>query len=83
MATDKVGVGGVLEVVGWNVRSGYVTNFPPAAPASTGGVNIVNIKVGPRVTLHSHHSLYFGYGIALTSTWWYRDIFRTEYRYAF
>ena len=80
MARDNVGVGGVIEVVGWNVRSGYVTG--PVNP-STSGVNIVNLKLGPRVTLHRHHSLYFGYGIALTSDRWYREIFRTEYRYAF
>jgi hypothetical protein len=69
----------VVELVGWNVRSGYVTG--PANP-STAGVNIVNLKVGPRVS-GIHHSFYAGYGIALTSQNWYREIFRTEYRYTF
>jgi hypothetical protein len=77
---EKFGLAGVLEVVGWNVRSGYVTG--PANP-STAGVNIVNMKVGPRMSFGSHHSLYIGYGIALTSAKWYRDILRTEYRYSF
>jgi Putative MetA-pathway of phenol degradation len=77
---EQFRLAGVLEVVGWNVRSGYVTG--PANP-STAGVNIVNLKVGPRMSFGAHHSLYFGYGIALTSQNWYREIFRTEYRYAF
>lgn len=77
---EKFGVAGVLEVVGWNVRSGYVTG--PANP-STAGVNIVNMKVGPRMSFGAHHSLYIGYGIGLTSAKWYRQIFRTEYRYSF
>jgi hypothetical protein len=77
---DQFRLAGVIELVGWNVRSGYVTG--PANP-STAGVNIVNIKVGSRMSFGSHHSLYVGYGIALTSQNWYREIFRTEYRYAF
>ena len=77
---EQFGLAGVLEVVGWNVRGGYVTG--PANP-STAGVNIVNMKVGPRFSFGTHHSLYVGYGIALTSQNWYRDIIRTEYRYSF
>jgi hypothetical protein len=77
---EHFGLAGVIEVVGWNVRSGYVTG--PVNP-STAGVNIVNMKVGPRFAFGSHHSWYIGYGIALTSENWYRDIFRTEYRYSF
>jgi hypothetical protein len=77
---EKFSLAGVVEVVGWNVRSGYVTG--PANP-STAGVNIVNIKVGPRLSIGAHHSVYFGYGRGLTSQIWYRDIFRTEYRYSF
>lgn len=71
-------VAGVLELVGWNVQGGMVT-----PPASTDGVNIVNLKIGPRISFAAHHSIYFGYGIALTSNTWYHEIFRTEYRYAF
>jgi hypothetical protein len=68
----------VLELVGWNVISGYATGR-----TSTDGVNIVNLKIGPRIMFGAHSSLYAGYGIALTSQTWYREIFRTEYRYAF
>jgi hypothetical protein len=78
---EKFGVAGVLEVVGWNVRSGFVTSN--GAPVSTSGVNIVNMKVGPRMSFGAHHSWYIGYGIGLTSEKWYRQIFRTEYRYSF
>lgn len=77
---EKFSLAGVVEVVGWNVRSGYVTG--PVNP-STAGINIVNIKVGPRLSIGAHHSVYFGYGRGLTSQTWYRDIFRTEYRYSF
>ena len=78
---ETFGLAGVLEVVGWNVRSGFVTTG--VGPASTSGVNIVNMKVGPRMSFGAHHSLYIGYGIGLTSEKWYRQIFRTEYRYSF
>lgn len=77
---EQFRLAGVLEFVGWNIRSGYVTG--PSNP-STAGANIVNLKVGPRMSFGSHHSFYAGYGIALTSQKWYREIFRTEYRYAF
>ena len=75
---DSFRLAPVLELVGWNVRSGFATGR-----ASTGGTNIVNLKVGPRIYVGAHSSFYAGYGIALTSQTWYREIFRTEYRYSF
>jgi hypothetical protein len=69
---------GVLELVGWNVHGGIATG-----QAASAGDNIVNLKVGPRFSFGTHHSLYVGYGHALTSLTWYREILRTEYRYAF
>ena len=75
---EEFWMSGVLELVGWNVRGGMATGR-----VSTDGVNIVNLKVGPRFSFGAHHSLYVGYGIALTSQTWYREILRTEYRYAF
>jgi hypothetical protein len=75
---EQFRLAGVLEMVAWNVRSGLVTGR-----TNTYGVNIVNLKVGPRMGFGDHHSLYVGYGIALTSQTWYREIFRTEYRYSF
>jgi hypothetical protein len=77
---EAVRMAGVLEMVGWNVMGGQVTG--PANPDSS-GANIVNLKIGPRFSFGAHHSLYAGYGIALTSQTWYHEIFRTEYRYAF
>ena len=77
---QQLRLAGVLEFVAWNVRSGYVTS---PTSTSTAGVNIANLKVGPRFAFGAHHSFYAGYGIGLTSQKWYREIFRTEYRYAF
>jgi hypothetical protein len=79
---EQLQAAGVLELVGWNVRSGYVTGTTNPN-SSTAGVNIVNLKIGPRISFHGHQSVYFGYGIALTSQTWYHEIFRTEYRYTF
>jgi hypothetical protein len=75
-------IAGVLEMVGWHVFGGDVT-VPPLNPGSSDGANIVNLKMGPRVSFGEHQSVYFGYGIALTHSEWYHEIFRTEYRYAF
>ena len=75
---EQFRLAGVLELVAWNVRSGQATTR-----ANTYGVNIVNLKAGPRMAFGDHHSVYLGYGIALTSQTWYREIFRTEYRYSF
>jgi hypothetical protein len=80
--SEGVHVAGVLEMVGWHILGGNVTDVR-ATSANTDGVNIVNLKVGPRVSIAEHHSVYFGYGIALTSATWYHEIFRTEYRYTF
>ncbi len=75
----------VVEFVGWSVLSGLVTVTPSAAgaTASTAGVNIANIKIGARTTIRDHHSIYVGYGHALTSTTWYENLLRLEYRYVF
>jgi len=75
---EQFWMAGVLELVGWNVQGGFATG-----ETNTDGVNVVNLKIGPRFSFGEHHSLYVGYGIALTSQNWYREILRTEYRYAF
>jgi hypothetical protein len=75
---EQFWMAGVLEMVGWNVQGGMATGR-----TSTDGVNIVNMKIGPRFSFGTHQSLYVGYGIALTNQTWYREILRTEYRYAF
>jgi hypothetical protein len=79
---DSTWVAGVLEMVGWHILGGNVTD-KRTLNFDTDGVNIVNLKVGPRVSFAGHHSVYFGYGIALTSAEWYHEIFRSEYRYTF
>jgi hypothetical protein len=71
----------VVEFVGWSVLGGYQTTN--MGPASAAGVNIVNAKVGLRTNFARHHSIYVGYGHALTHDIWYMSIVRLEYRYAF
>jgi hypothetical protein len=85
----------VVELFGWHVLSGLVTPptpFPANAicttggdgcSAAAGGTDIVNLKIGGRITLDARNSLYIGYGRALTSADWYRDIVRIEYRHTF
>ena len=70
----------VLEFVGWRVMDGYRTL--DAGPVAAGGENIVNGKIGVRMTF-GHNSVYVGYGRALTHNIWYQEIARIEYRYAF
>jgi hypothetical protein len=72
-------VGPVVELVGWRVMSGFQT----AATPDASGTNIVNLKIGGRVTLDATHSVYVGWGKALTDATWYNDIWRFEYRFAF
>jgi hypothetical protein len=74
---DGVRFGPVVELVGWRVLSG---NESVGLDAS--GTNIVNIKVGGRLTSNAG-SVYVGYGHALTDKSWYDDILRVEYRYTF
>jgi hypothetical protein len=78
---EQVRLGPVVELVGWRVLSGWESI--PGAPADVteaSGINIVNAKVGARVTVADRHSVYVGYGRALTDETWYEDIFRIEYR---
>lgn len=68
---------------------------PNAGPVSAVGETIVNYKIGLRVGLGSYnnpgggsglndrHSLYFGYGRAITGEHWYRDMVRVEYNFWF
>jgi hypothetical protein len=69
----------VAELVGWNVTGGQETG----APLDASGTNIVNIKLGARMSFHARDSVYIGWGKALTSADWYNDIVRVEYRHAF
>lgn len=69
----------VIELVGWTVTGGEQTGTPTDAS----GTNIVNLKIGARMSLPANNSVYVGYGRALTSAAWYDDIVRVEYRHAF
>ena len=53
------------------------------AAVSASGDTIVNLKAGVRVGNYSGHSLYVGYGRALTGDVWYDEILRIEYRKMF
>lgn len=68
---------------------------PNSGPVSAVGETIVNYKLGLRIGfgeysnpgggsgLNDRHSLYFGYGHALTGDHWYRDMVRAEYNFWF
>jgi outer membrane putative beta-barrel porin/alpha-amylase len=75
----------VVEMLGWSVLSGKeFTGLETPVPmvVDAAGTTIVNAKVGVRLEAGAQ-SLYVGYGRALTSDIWYRDIFRVEYRLQF
>ena len=72
-----------LEMVGWTVLTGRQTDITTTTlSSSASGDFIVNVKPGVRVR-RNKHSLYAGYGRALTGDVWYQDIFRVEYRLDF
>ena len=69
----------VFELFGWHVLGGFQT----APNVNADGVNIVNLKFGVRANIERHHSVYLGYGRAVTDADWYRNLLRAEYRYVF
>jgi hypothetical protein len=71
----------VVELVGWSVRSGYVTLA--SGPVSASGENIVNAKLGARIYLGRQNSIYAGFGRQLSHVGWYRDFLRVEYAHVF
>jgi hypothetical protein len=77
--SSRVMLGPVVELVGWWVMGGFQTAPTPQAE----GTKIVNLKIGGRVSIDDLHSIYVGYGHALTDATWYDDIVRFEYRYSF
>jgi hypothetical protein len=75
----------VVEVLGWSVLGGKEStglNTPIPEMLDAAGTTIVNAKFGVRMEAGAQ-SLYVGYGRALTNDFWYRDIFRVEYRLQF
>ena len=74
------GIYDVGETVGWTVLSGQ--QFEPNVGAASARTTIVNLKLGTRIT-KGPHSVYGGWGFALTDDRWYEDIVRLEYRRVF
>lgn len=82
--TGQVRFTPVAELVGWRVIGGSQTECFADAPCNfDADDNIVNLKLGARTTFQGRHSLYAGYGFALTDAAWYDKIVRFEYRYEF
>lgn len=77
----SVRVAPVVELVGWHVLGGFQT--PAGSDSAAGGWDIVNLKFGTRVMFNDRGSIYVGYGHALTSNDWYKNILRLEYRMTF
>jgi hypothetical protein len=76
--SSSVRVAPVVELVGWHVMSGFQTTTGTDSPV--GGWDIVNLKFGARVMFNDSGSIYIGYGHALTTDAWYKNILRLEYR---
>jgi hypothetical protein len=79
---DKYSVAPVLELVAWHVFGGLQTGAGNMVQ-SAAGINVFNAKLGGRVSFAGGSSIYAGYGRAITSDIWYRNLFRVEYRKAF
>jgi len=80
---DRARFAPVVELVGWRVSGGFQTVPPPTVFEEASGINIVNLKIGGRITFDAGGSFYAGYGHRLTSDGWYDDIVRLEYRHSF
>jgi hypothetical protein len=85
---ENVQIAPAIELVGWRVLGGFVTDSATAKPlyqeaVSADDTNIVNLKVGARTMVGAHSSFYIGYGHQLTHAVWYKEIVRAEYRYTF
>lgn len=81
--SDRVRLAPVVELVGWHVVDGFQSAPPFPPPTEAEGTNIVNLKIGGRVSWEPRSSLYIGFGKALTDDVWYDDILRFEYRVSF
>jgi hypothetical protein len=88
----------VAELVGWTCLGGQETVVPPDglppdvtpvvntsgfAVKSAAGDTILNAKFGVRVNWGEYSSIYAGYGRALTGDFWYKNMFRIDYRLKF
>jgi hypothetical protein len=97
--TDHFRIAPVNEVVGWSILNGKefvpIPTGNNGEVRNVGGQCIVNEKIGIRIGLGNYdlpgggsglndrHSLYVGYGVALTGDKWYQDTLRVEYNFWF
>jgi hypothetical protein len=79
---DRYSFAPVLELVAWHVFGGLQTGENNVVQ-SAAGINVFNAKLGGRLSFAHGRSIYAGYGRAITSDIWYRNLFRVEYRKAF
>jgi hypothetical protein len=74
----------VIEGIAWTVLSGReLVPGPMPAVISSHGENIVNVYGGFRFGLGNQMSVYAGYGHSLTGEYWYKDVWRIEFRFFF
>ncbi len=81
----------VVETVAWSVLGGRVGKGinTPQERVIDANTTVANIKIGARLDLFSSsynggwHSVYLGYGRALTGAQWYDEVIRAEIRLAF
>jgi hypothetical protein len=74
----------VIEGIGWSVLSGReLVPGPMPAVMSSRGEFIFNLYGGIRFGLGNNMSVYAGYGHSLTGDYWYKDVWRLEFRLFF
>lgn len=82
IARDSYQFAPVLELVSWHVFGGLQTG-QNGLVQSAAGINVLNAKLGGRISFSNGSSIYAGYGRGLTADIWYRNLFRMEYRREF
>jgi hypothetical protein len=74
----------VVEGIGWSVLSGHeLVPGPMPTVIRSHGENIFNLYGGFRLGFGDQFSIYAGYGRALTGAYWYKDVWRIEFRFFF
>lgn len=81
----KIWFAPVIEAVGWTILGGQESVFTGPGAFYTQGAEgtIVNVYGGVRIGLGDQMDLYAGYGRFVTGDYWYRDMWRVEFRLLF
>jgi hypothetical protein len=79
---EQVRVAPVVELVGWTALSGK-ESIAPGVFKDAAGDEIINAKVGLRVSSDRYGDIYVGYGRSLTGAVWYKNLASVEYRLRF